>query len=300
MRTTKRFSPAVLERFAREGRGTGTYADYIPWHRVSRSDPSSRGRSHLLTWRDRQRELLSDQEWGGLNFAALLPDLIDVAEQFPLSQESARHDLARWHVCPSIKQYPGTREIASLLGIKHPEIKEGDQTHIWTSTCDLLLIIQNLSNIPSLLAVSCKPTGMLSKRGKELLLLEKTYWEHRGVDWLLLTPNQYDRSVALTLRRTSPWGLDTPATDAEIRIAIDVVRAMPWHRYSDVIQHLTELFGGESRRHDAQRALWQAVWRGLLPVDLRRGWRPSQPLSLISPDAFAALNPISARRSACI
>ena len=30
MRTEKRFTPKVLERFLREGRGTGSYADYTP------------------------------------------------------------------------------------------------------------------------------------------------------------------------------------------------------------------------------------------------------------------------------
>lgn len=300
MRTEKRFTPKVLERFLREGRGTGSYAEYTPWHRVSRGDPSSKGRSHLIVWRDRQRELLSDQEWGGLNFAALVPNLVDLAEQFPLNQESAPHDLSRWHVGEGLKLFPGTREIAEMLGIKHPTLTDGDETHIWTSTTDLLLILRNQRERLELLAVSCKPSSVLSERAKELLLLERTYWAHRGVDWLLITPDQYEKSVALTLRRTSPWGFDNPASEREIRIACQTARSMPWHPYSDVIHHLTGSFGGETQRHAAQRALWQAVWRGLLPVDLRRGWRPSQPLTLLSVEAFASLNPILARRSACI
>ena len=109
MRTEKRFTPTVLERFSKEGRGTGTYADYTPWHRVSRGDPSSIGRSHLIVWRDRQRELLSDQEWSGLNFAGLVPNLVDLTEQFPLSQDSSSHELSRWHVGFETNQFPGTR-----------------------------------------------------------------------------------------------------------------------------------------------------------------------------------------------
>lgn len=300
MRNEKRFTPKVLERFLREGRGTGSYADYTPWHRVSRGDPSSKGRSHLIVWRDRQRELLSDQEWGGLNFAALIPNLVDLAEQFPLNQESAPHDLSRWHVGEGLKLFPGTREIAEMLGIKHPTLTDGDETHIWTSTTDLLLIVRNQRERLELLAVSCKPSSVLTERAKELLLLEKTYWAQRGVDWLLITPEQYEKSVALTLRRTSPWGFDELASEREIRIACQTAHSMPRHPYSDVIHHLTDSFGGEAQRHAAQRALWQAVWRGLLPVDLRRGWRPSQPLTLLSVEAFASLNPILARRSACI
>jgi hypothetical protein len=77
MRTTKRFTPKVIARFERQHRGEGTYADYIPWHRVSRGDPASSGRSHLLMWRDRLRELLSDGELVEQLFATMLPDLDD-------------------------------------------------------------------------------------------------------------------------------------------------------------------------------------------------------------------------------
>ena len=300
MRTEKRFTPKVLERFHREGRGTGTYSDYTPWHRVSRGDPSSKGRSHLIVWMDRQRELLSDQEWGGLNFVGLVPGLVDLAEQFPISQDSASHDLSRWQIGCGLTQFPGTLEIAGNLGIKHPELKDGDETHIWTSTTDLLLVVRNQRGSLVLLAVSCKPSSTLTKRAKELLRLEKTYWNLRGVEWLLITPELYEKSVGLTLRRSSPWGFDEPANISEIKMACGVVRSAPWHGYSDIVQHLTDRLGGEAHRHQAQRAIWQSIWRGLLPVDLRRGWRPHQPLALISQKEFISLNPILARRSVCI
>lgn len=96
MRTTKRFTPKVLARFAREGRGTGIYEEYIPWHRVSRGDPASRGRSHLLEWKDRLRELLSDGELGAQLFAVMLPDLDDSLEQYRLEQEPSQHPLAAY------------------------------------------------------------------------------------------------------------------------------------------------------------------------------------------------------------
>lgn len=290
MRTEKRFTPTLLARFIREGRGKGTYAEYTPWHRVSRGDPSSAGRSHLIVWRQRQRELLSDGEWRGLNFAGLLANLVDLVEQFPLSQESALHELSRWNVGSGSRHYPGTLETAGLLGIKH----------VWTSTTDLLLVLRTQQGTLEFLAVSCKPTSALTKRAKQLLLLEKTYWEQRGVPWILITPEQYEERVALTLCRTSPWGFDEPASSTEISVACEVVRGMPGHRFSNVMQQLTDLFGGEFHRYEAQRALWQSVWRGLLPVDLRRGWRPHQPLALISPQEFFSLNPILARRSACL
>lgn len=303
MRTEKKFTPKVLTRFLREGRGLGSYEDYVPWHRVSRSDPSSHGRSHLLVWRDRQRELLSDGEWSGLNFASMLPGLVDLVEQFPISQEDAEHELTRWQVGVGGQTYPGTLTLARQMGIKHPVVTESDEMVIWTSTTDLLLVLRTPGTRKmSLLAVSCKPSEEdLTHRAKQLLLLENKYWEVRGVTWLLITPAQYDKRVGLTLRSTSAWGLAEPAPEPELDVATHVVRSMPFHPYSDVIKRLTEVFGGtEQHVYFAQRALWQAVWQGKLPLDLRRSWRPHLPLTLLPMTDFLALNPIASRRSACL
>ncbi|WP_159918325.1 TnsA endonuclease N-terminal domain-containing protein [Pantoea sp. 18069] len=302
MRTQKRFTPSVLTRFLRDGRGTGTYADYIPWHRVSRADPSSHGRSHLLIWRDRQRELLSDGEWTGLNFAALLPNVLDLTEQFPLHREDASNELSRWDIRTDDKSYPGTMSIAQMQGIRHPRLKEFDTEEIWTCTTDLLLVLGTNAGQKELLAVSIKqePIKALSERAKQLLLLEKTYWQLRDVTWLLITPEEYQKSVGLTLRRTAPWGLADPVDKKSIAIAQQVARARPFHPYSDLMADLSDCFGGSSFQPHAQQAFWQAVWQGLIPIDLRRGWRPHLPLQFISSSAFLAQNPIAARRSACL
>lgn len=77
MRKGLRFTPARLEKWRDAGRGTGTGADYQPWHQVTRSDPGSRGRSHLINWRfGRLHHLLSDQEMVAFAFASMLPNLV--------------------------------------------------------------------------------------------------------------------------------------------------------------------------------------------------------------------------------
>lgn len=297
MRTQKRFTPDLLARFQRDERGTGTYAEYIPWHRVSRSDPSSHGRSHLLIWRARQLELLSDQEWGGANFAAMLPNVLDLNEQFPLQIEDAPHEISRWDIRPPNKHYPGTLSIANCLGIKHPKLHGHEEEVLWKPTTDLLLLLQTSTSNRELLAISIKPDGIgkLSKRAKQLLLLEKTYWQSRGVTWLLITPSEYLKSVGLTLRRTAAWGLAPPVKISSLDMACKVAMALPFHPYSDLISDLTQRLGD-----DSQAALWQAVWQGRLPIDLRRGWRPQLPFTFISQSEFWAQNPIAARRSACL
>lgn len=297
MRTQKRFTPELQEFFHRNQRGTGTYTEYIPWHQVSRSDPSSHGRSHLLIWRDRQRELLSDQEWGGVNFAAMLTNVLDLAEQFPLQVEDAPHDLARWDIRTPHKYYPGTRSIARNLGIKHPKLVSSEAEVLWRPTTDLLLLLQTSELQRELLAVSIKSdcTDKLSKRTKQLLQLEKTYWDSRGVTWLLITPSEYLKSIGLTLRRTSAWGLAPPVEKSALKAAYTVATANPHRPYYDLVGSLTQKLGT-----NAQDALWQAVWQGLLPIDLRRGWRPDLPFTFITQNEFWAQNPIAARRSACL
>ena len=234
MRTQKRFTPKLLDRFLREGRGTGTFADYSPWHQVSRSDPSSRGRSHLIVWRDRQRELLSDGEWTGLNFSALLRNLVDLVEQFPLCQEDSPFELSRWEIRVGHAVYPGTIAIAKQLGIKHPTLKEHEDQRLWTSTTDLLIVLLKPDGKLELLAISCKPGTVadLSNRAKQLLDLERSYWTARDVRWLLITPSLYEKSVALTLRRTAPWGLADIAEDVELELACRTAQSMPYCHFS--------------------------------------------------------------------
>lgn len=153
MRTQKRFTPKVLDRYLRDGRGTGTFAGYTPWHQVSRSDPSSLGRSHLIAWRNRQRELLSDGEWTGLNFSSMLLNLADLVEQFPLNQEDSKFELSRWDIRVGHRIYPGTIALAKQLGIKHPTLKEFEEKRLWTSTTDLLLVLLTSDGQFELLAV---------------------------------------------------------------------------------------------------------------------------------------------------
>ncbi|MDD5177531.1 MAG: TnsA endonuclease N-terminal domain-containing protein [Sterolibacterium sp.] len=297
MRTTKRFTPKVIARFIRQGRGEGTYADYVPWHRVSRGDPASSGRSHLLMWRDRLRELLSDGELGEQLSATMLPDLDDSLEQFKLPPEDASHPLAEYGE-RDLTLFPGTEKLAKQLGIKHPIVRDADETALWRPTTDLVLVFKPRRSPRRVLALAFKPSGWnKSRRTRQLLCLEREFWLCRDIDWLLITPDLYDARVVLTLRRIACWALGEEA-QAEVRsTAAHVARQNPIHSVSRLLEEIQALVGSLEL---AQRALWQAIWYGELPVDLRCGWRPHVPLKHISPNEFTALNPIAARRSSWI
>jgi hypothetical protein len=298
MRTQKRFTPALLERYVRVGRGTGTYQNYIPWHRVSRSDPSSMGRSHLMVWKERQRELLSDGEWVGMLFATMLSNLEDVREQHPLAKDSGGFELADYDVRFAGQSFPGTTAIAAQLGIRHPRVNDDGRSELWTMSTDQVLVLMNPSGQLELLAVAYKPTKTgLTKRDKEKLEIEKAYWTARGVQWLLISAESFEKSVGLSLRRYAPWGLGTAVSPEEISSAVEITRQTIGRSFTFVLDSLTVQLGD----HDlAQRAFWQAVWYGHLPLDLRIGWRPHLPVQLLNPDEFKELNPIASRRTSWI
>lgn len=296
MRTTKRFTPRVLARFAQEGRGTGLYETYIPWHRVSRGDPSSRGRSHLQMWDGRQRELLSDGEWVGTFFAAMLPNLKDIREQFPLSTDSGRHELADYVVDAPVGEYPGTKAIAEQLVISHPKISTDGESVAWIPTSDLVLLLVGPDGRLELLAVAIKPSATLTKSMHRSLALEKAYWDTRRVPWLLITPEQFDSRVALTLRCSMPWALGDEVVEVDKKIATSIAFKGSGRSLTYVLETIAGVLDGDTDR--AQRAFWQAVWNGSVPLDLRRGWRPHLPISLLPAETFWKQNPLASRRSA--
>ena len=101
--------------------------------------------------------------------------------------------------------------------------------------------------------------------------------------------------MALTLRRSEGWALGDQAPDCARAAAVRVATELNWASFSAVVMQLQEELGSLDL---AQRAVWQAIWRGELPIDLTRGWRPHVPLKMVSPAKFAEFNPILSRRSA--
>lgn len=296
MRTTKRFTPKVLARFKRQGRGTGTHQDYIPWHRVSRGDPASSGRSHLLMWGTRLRELLSDGEHVEQLFASQLTNLEDSREQSPLDTEDGTHLLLEYGQGQGWVHYPGVLTIADQLTIKPPLVHGDGKRDNWILSTDLVLILENEDGALSILAAAFKPKGALdNKRTRELLSLEREYWLCRGATWLLITPELYDPKIADTLRRIAPWALGTVAAKEIRDIAVRIARDCAGDSLTRTLDTIATELGDFEQ---AQRALWQAVWHGELPIDLRRSWRPHYPFDFISVQAFWEQNPIASRRSA--
>ena len=298
MRTQKRFTPDLLDRFKRLGRGTGTYEEYVPWHRVGRSDPGSLGRSHLMMWRKRQRELLSDGEMSGALFMTMLNNLADAVEQFPLAEEDGVHELARYDIRHTHTRVPGTISISRRLNIRHPRVNGNGRSRRWCLTTDQLLVLKLADGTLEMLAVSFKPAGLrLTKRAYQLLALEQAYWAARSVQWILITPELFDETAADCLWRAAPWALGDTVDPHTIELAAAIVSECLGYSLTFTLDSLSSVLGNLDF---AQRAFWQGVWSGAIPMDLRRGWRPHLPVNLIDTQCFLDLNPIARRRSAWI
>lgn len=296
MGTKRYFTPKKIIKFAALGRGQGIFEHFIPWHRVSRSDPSSHGRSHLQRWRGRQAELLSDRELIALLFSIMLPHVIDIREQYPLATESAGHELNDYQAGALAGTFPGTLEVAEKLGLRHPVVRELNEVLPWVMTTDLLITLHCPGRQREFLAVSVKPAkGWNNRSAQRNLSIEREYWVSRGVQWLLITEELYDPLVATTLRNSRPWAMGLQF-DLPIREWL-CERADALHGCT-----LTEILAIANNRWQnreaVQNALWNAIWSGDLPFDLRRSWRPSAPFILLDEDEFWQRNPIFCRRSA--
>jgi hypothetical protein len=290
MKTERRFTPKVLDRFKRENRGTGTHENYIPWHRVSRGDPSSRGRSHIQKMGARQFDLLSDGELLILMFASMLPDVVDVREQFPLSHHSSPHELCAYTIAAPRGVFLGAIDVAEELGIKFPKCRGKGESTDWTPSTDLLITLMSKDSSLHNLAISVKVNDSLTKREIELLKIEEKYWLVRGTPWIKIGKDGCNKLITDLLSCTRGWALSPPVHPKLKTLAIE--KSIDWEGKS-LTHALYDLDREIQNFPIAQNTFWQSVWSGALTLDLRRGWRPHEPLRFLSQSDFLELNPIA-------
>lgn len=293
MRKKKSFTTAMLERFIKNNRSMGIKDDFRPWHQVTRSDPSSIGRSGRYVIDNRQVHTLSTVEYTAVLFATMSKDVVDIREQFALNLDPANHELNAYDDTYG-RFYPGTLEIARALGIKHPLIQDGSKKS-WRMTTDILITL-NTNGVLSLIAVSCKTRPPENRRTKELLLIEKEYWRSRGVEWLLFTPDIYERGFANTLRSFRKLALSGNAGKA---LTLEIVEELNRGNYSYAELIVTFLASGHSIEN-IQNAFWNGFWFGDIPMEVRVRFEPMRKIRLISKDEFLLKNPIYSRRSSWI
>lgn len=297
MRKGRRFTPQLLKKWRLIGRGTGFGSTYLPWHQVTRSDPGSRGRSHLLNWKfERLHHLLSDHEKVIFAFLTMLPDVTDVREQFPLPNESGvciRPDpLDRAKLCI------GTLEIAENFGFRHPVVRKDGVTEPWVMSTDYLVDLLLPNGKTDFLAICVKSDEELENdRKMELLQIEREYWLRQNIHWLLLTPRLYDKAIVSGLLAGMAWATDQE--DQDPALIVRCVRLQPHMiglTLSEIVNLLMTHFDVDQCR--AQQVLWQAFWTGGIPLNFAGCTRPGKRLEFLSEQAFWEQNPIVSGRTA--
>jgi hypothetical protein len=302
MRKGKRFTPALLERWKANGRGLGVKGDYVPWHMVSRGDPGSQGRSHLVNWlMGRQHHLLSDQELVVFGFVTMLPQLVDVREQFPLSHDTHVCELAAYQWLPKAPEVPGTLEIAKELGLKHPLVHGDGVSASWVMTTDLVVAITMPHQRCGLLAISVKTAEEAEdRRTRELLRIEREYWRRQDVTWLLVTSSMFESPIKEMMQSAMSWAIRTEPTDEKILSRLQRLSAeaamLEGMTLPAALMKLQSDFAMDLE--DAQLLFWTAVWESVIPLDLAMPLRPAAVIRLLSKDEFIQQNPVASRRTA--
>lgn len=298
----KFFSSEIVEKWNKEGiRGVGEFGGYEPWHKISRSDPSSRGRSHLTYCpkTNRMRHQLSDGEQTVLSFCLMVPNVIDIREQFKLDRYEHICELSNYNIKNNFFIDKGTVEIANDLKIKHPIVNGKSGSKKWVMTSDFVLTIQTTQTL-EILAISYKcQAELIKKRVREKLSIEKKYWELEKADWLLITEYQYSKLVGETTRRVLPWVMHPEQVSDETKQKCALLKNdIEGKTYQQAIFTISKELSISV--DDSTIVFWQTVWSGLLYLDLKILKFPTETIKFLSENDFWSQNPLVARRSACL
>ncbi|WP_179106464.1 TnsA endonuclease N-terminal domain-containing protein [Terribacillus halophilus] len=169
-----------IEKLLKEGRGSGTQAEYKPWLKVSEV-PSKGLSTRIKGWKTKRvHHLLSNIETDVFYILEWSNEVIDIREQYPLPR-------------------PETINIAEELGISHPKYP---RTDIYTvMTTDFLITVEEEDQY-KYKAITVKPSVELEKkRNIEKLEIERSYWDSKGVDWLILT----ELDISKTFSQNMAW-----------------------------------------------------------------------------------------------
>jgi hypothetical protein len=172
-----------IQRWIKQGRGQGIGEHYKPWFKTK--DVHSIGKVvRVKGWNDnRVYQLLSGAEELCFYYYQWLLhfNLKYIREQYP---------------CLPIE---ATVEIAERLGIKHPiDNKTGE---LRVRTIDFLIDVEVGGRI-KLVAISVKRSEdqLSADRTIELLEIERTFCQERGIEWYLVTENEIPINISENVR----------------------------------------------------------------------------------------------------
>lgn len=173
---SKRARTSRIEKWIKEGRGSGIGSEYKPWLNIQ--DVSSQGRSTRLRGikTNRQHEFLSDLERNYFYLTEYSDFVVDIREQFPLLPLEE------------------TIIIADELGIKHPTDPKTNEPVVMTT--DFLLTVDKGEGFVELARTIKMKDELLKERVIEKFEIERVYWERRQIDWGIVTELEIPKEMA--------------------------------------------------------------------------------------------------------
>ncbi|USK62284.1 TnsA endonuclease N-terminal domain-containing protein [Peribacillus asahii] len=173
---SKRTRTSQVEKWIKEGRGSGVGSDYKPWLKIQ--DVSSLGRSPRLKGikTNRQHDFLSDLERNYFYLTEYSDFVFDIREQFPLLPLEE------------------TIVIADELGLKHPTDPKTNDPVVMTT--DFLLTVDKGEGLEELARTIKMKDELLKKRVIEKFEIERVYWERRNIDWGIVTELEIPKAMA--------------------------------------------------------------------------------------------------------
>lgn len=185
----------------KERRCSGTGADYTAWTRAQ--EFNSHGLCCVVQdWKTgRSVHLFSRAEHDAYLILRFNDRVEDIREQYALRLRRCDDpdDLYLEPLLDEIgetyaMEYDCTMEIAEAYGFRHPQNRFG----YCRMTTDLLLTMN--SGDYRHIAVSIKGSRDLSRRDKEKLLIEKTFWMRRRIPWILVFKDEISTITADNIR----------------------------------------------------------------------------------------------------
>lgn len=173
---SKRKRTSKIEKWIKEGRGTGVGPDYKPWLHIQ--DVSSLGRSTRLKGikTGRQHEFLSDLERNYFYLTEYSDLVVDIREQFPLLPLEE------------------TIVIANELGIKHPTNPKNSEPIVMTT--DFLITLDRGQGLMEVARTIKMKNELMKARVLEKFEIERMYWQRRDIDWGIVTEDEIPKIMA--------------------------------------------------------------------------------------------------------
>jgi hypothetical protein len=172
-----KWSKEKLERYLKEGRGSGVGKDYVPWTKTYEFSSKGRATRTMGIETGRIHQLHSDNQYRAFLIFEYSPSVVDIRESFPLLD---------------VMEVIDDKEDLRFDKFVDKETKEP-----YVLTTNFLLTLRDKEGNEKLVARSVKNTTELKRKVTfEKLEIERRYWHQKNVEWKVITEKQLPRQLA--------------------------------------------------------------------------------------------------------